>query len=101
MKTFYPPNGREREGKAITAGPSTMCLASKCRRGGRAGRLEEARGRGREAEIGFREMQLANIVVAPVSVLISLCHVGRRDGQFGGDLEEGMLSAREAELVLE
>lgn len=45
-------------------------------------------------------MELAGIVPAPIAVLVSLCDVGWRNGELGGDLVEGVLGAGEAELVL-
>lgn len=101
MEAFHPPDRTEREGEAIAARPSTVCLTGECRGGGSAGRLEEARGSGRKAEIGLREMELANVVVASLSVLVSLCHIGRRDRKLGRDLKEGVLGVWESELVLE
>lgn len=101
MEAFDPPDRTQREGKTIAAGPSAVCLAGERRGGGGAGRLEEARGGGRKAQIGFREMELANVVITPLSVLVSLCHIGRRDRKLGGDLEEGVLGVWESELVLE
>lgn len=46
-------------------------------------------------------MELANVMVASVRTLVSLCHIGRWDRELGGDLEKRVLGIWESELVLE
>lgn len=101
VQPLYPPNRREGECKAISAGPSTMRLAGENGRCRGAGRLEEAGRGGGEAEIRLGEMKLAGILVAPITVPFALGRIGGRDGQLGRDLVERMLGRRQAELALE
>lgn len=91
----------ERKGEAITARAGTMRLASEGRRCKGAGGVGEARGRGREAEVGLGEMQPSGIMPAPVEVFAAVGDVRGGDGQLGGDLKQGRLGTRETELALE
>lgn len=103
VESLDPTDGAEGKSEAVTTGASSMSLARERRRSRCAGAADEAgRGSGK-ADVGFREVQLADVVPASLSVLLALgdVRVRRGDGQFGSDLVQGRLGVGEPELVLE
>jgi hypothetical protein len=76
-----------------------VCLSCECGGGRSARSREEAGRRRREAHKGFREVDLAKVVVASVLVAMSGIRWGNRE--LGVDLVERVLRRGEAELALE
>lgn len=83
-----------------------MRLTCEAARRAQTGRVHEAGAGGREAEILLAKVQLAHIVIALTAVLLG-CDVAGSCGmvglqrELGGDLLEGVLRIRKAELVAE
>lgn len=101
VQPLHLSDGAERKGEAISAGTRTVRLAREERRRRETGGLQEARRRGREADVRLGQVQLADVVPAPVVVLVARYRVRGRDGQLRVDLVEGRLRRRQPELALE
>lgn len=95
VQTLDSPDAAQRQREAVASRPRAMCLPREAAGGARAGRVDEARALGGEAQVLLAQVQLADIVVAlrTFAVCRGVAGAPRRmvglQGELGGDLLEG------------